>query len=160
MAHDGTVRRVGVGVAVVIERKTATGREILLVQRRYHGAGSWSTVGGYIDPGESPETSCRREALEETGIAIGAPVFACVTNDIHDDGKHNVTLWFTAEPVDPAVEPRVSDESLAAGWFPWDALPDPLYRSFGNFLAGPTWPAYRGGQRPAEEASGSSPSPA
>jgi ADP-ribose pyrophosphatase YjhB (NUDIX family) len=141
VASGNEKQRVGVGVAVVIGRETPTGREVLLVQRRYHGAGSWSTVGGYIDPGESPEASCRREALEETGVAISEPMFACVTNDIHDDGKHNVTLWFTADALNPAAELRVSEESLAAGWFAWDALPEPIYRSFGNYLAGPTWPA-------------------
>lgn len=148
---DQETRRVGVGVAVVITRDRGASHEVLLVQRRYHGAGSWSTVGGYIDPGETPERTCVREAVEESGLTIRDPAFACLTNDIHEDGKHNVTLWFTAEPDDPDQPLRLSDESLAIDWFAWDALPADLYRSFRNYLDGPTWPAHRGGQRQPED---------
>ncbi len=147
--HDK--QRVGVGVAVVVTRDAPRGNEVLLVQRRYHGAGSWSTVGGYIDPGEAPEASCVREVREESGLTIREPVFACVTNDIHGDGKHNVTLWFTAEPDDPDQTLELSSESSAIGWFPWDELPAERYRSFQNYLDGPTWPAHRGGQRMPED---------
>lgn len=144
-------QRVGVGVAVVVTRDSPGGNEVVLVRRRYHGAGSWSTIGGYIDAGEAPETSCVREVREESGLSIRDPVFACVTNDIHGDGKHNVTLWFTAEPDDPDQPLIVSSESTAIGWFRWDELPAALYRSFQNYLDGPTWPAHRGGQRSPEE---------
>ena len=150
MDGQGT-ERVGVGVAIVVGRDTPRGSEVLLVQRRYHGAGSWSTVGGYIESGEDLETSCAREVREESGLTILKPEFACVTNDIHDDGKHNVTLWFLAEPESPDQPLERSDESLAIGWFRWDDLPDPIYRSFRNYLEGPTWPAGRGGQRLADE---------
>ena len=150
MSEQGK-ERVGVGVAIVVTRDTPRGNEVLLVQRRYHGAGTWSTVGGYIDPGEAPETSCLREVREESGLTIREPVFACVTNDIHGDGKHNVTLWFTAEPDDPDRPLDLSSESTAIGWFRWDDLPADRYRSFQNYLDGPTWPAHRGGQRLAED---------
>jgi 8-oxo-dGTP diphosphatase len=144
-------RRVGVGVGVVVTRDAPGSNQVLLVQRRYHGARTWSTVGGYIDPGESPEASCVREVREESGLTIRDPVFACLTNDVHDDGKHNVTLWFTAEPDDPDEVPILSSESLAIGWFRWDELPADRYLSFQNYLEGPTWPAHRGGQRLPED---------
>ena len=144
-------QRVGVGVAVVVTRDMPAGNEVLLVQRRYHGAGSWSPIGGYIDHGESPEESSIREVREESGLTIREPVFACVTNDVHGDGKHNVTLWFTAEPDDPDRPLAVSSESLAIGWFRWDDLPADRYLSFRNYLDGPTWPANRGGQRLPED---------
>lgn len=150
-AEHRNARRVGVGVAVVITRDAPAGNEVLLVQRRYHGAGSWSTVGGYIEPGEAPETTCVRETQEESGLTIHEPQFVCVTNDVHDDGEHNVTLWFTAEPDDPDLPPAVSSESEAIGWFRWDKLPSSLYQSFRNDLEGPTWPAHRGGQRQVED---------
>jgi 8-oxo-dGTP diphosphatase len=31
----------------------------------------WDLPGGHIEPGESPETAVRREALEETGCVLG-----------------------------------------------------------------------------------------
>jgi NAD+ diphosphatase len=33
--------------------------------------GRWSTLAGFVDPGESLEEAVRREVLEETGIAVG-----------------------------------------------------------------------------------------
>ena len=128
--------RPGVGVGVVVRR----GGEVLLVKRRHHGAGSWSTPGGYLDAGESFEACAARETLEETGVRVGDVAFRAVTNDIHEDGKHNVTIWLTARH--EAGEARVvSPEELdEVGWFAWDSLPEPLYRSTRNFVEGRTYP--------------------
>lgn len=137
-------RRVGVGVAVIVVRGAAVDEEVLVVQRRFHGDGSWATPGGYIDPGETPEWAAVREVREETGLLVGEPEFRCVTNDIHDDGKHNITLWFVARPVDPEQPLVQSDESLDIRWSAWDCLPQPIYRSFQNYVSGPTYPMLDG----------------
>ena len=136
MDRDGREERPGVGVGVIVTR----GREVLLVKRRHHGAGSWSTPGGYIDRGESFEACAARETLEETGVRVGDVEFRAVTNDVHEDGKHNVTIWLTARQEDG--EPRVvsPDELEEVGWFDWDALPEPLYGSTSNFVEGRTYP--------------------
>ncbi len=53
-----------VGVAVLIHR----GEHLLLIQRKnVHGAGSWSTPGGHLEYGETPEECARLKAKEETG---------------------------------------------------------------------------------------------
>ncbi len=133
----GMPSRVGVGVGVVVVR----GDELLLVQRRHHGAGTWSTPGGYLDPGETPEEAAVRETREETGVEVDRPTFLALSNDVHPDGKHNVTLWFAARFVAGEAHLAAPDESLAVGWFPWDAPPGAIYLSLGNFLAGRTYPA-------------------
>lgn len=128
--------RPGVGVGVVVRR----GEEILLVRRKHHGEGSWSTPGGYLDPGESFEECAARETREETGVEISEAAVVGLTNDLHDDGKHNVTVWLAAEHA--AGEARIvsPDELTDVGWFSPSALPAPLYRSTRNFFEGRSYP--------------------
>lgn len=109
---------------------------MLLVQRTFHGAGSWSTPGGYLDPGETPEAAALRELLEETGITAIDPIVVGVSNDIHPDGKHNITFWVTARYASGTATLTAPDELAAVDWFPWEALPEPIYLSFQNYLSG------------------------
>ena len=136
MGGNERAERPGVGVGVIVTR----GREVLLVKRRHHGAGSWSTPGGYIDRGESFEACAARETLEETGVRIADVAFRAITNDIHDDGKHNVTVWLAARIEGGEAHVASPDELEEVGWFPWDALPHPLYGSTRNFVEGRTYP--------------------
>jgi 8-oxo-dGTP diphosphatase len=57
--------RVGVGVIV-----TKGNRVLLLERKGVHGQGTWSTPGGHLEYGESPEACAARETLEETGVTI------------------------------------------------------------------------------------------
>ena len=52
-------------VAVLV--RDATGRVLLM---KSADTGDWQTIGGAIDPDETPEAAAHREALEEAGIAI------------------------------------------------------------------------------------------
>ena len=123
-----------VGVACVIIR---AGRILLMRRQRSHGAGSWSTPGGHLDFGESPEACAIRETNEETGLTIeGAKLFA-ITNDVFaEEGKHYVTLWMRAGAAqgEPAVRDRAEVAELR--WFDPDALPAPLFLSLANLIAG------------------------
>ncbi|MEJ7761462.1 MAG: NUDIX hydrolase [Thermomicrobiales bacterium] len=144
----GNNDRVGVGAAAVVIRDG----HLLLVRRRFHGAGTWSTPGGYLDPGESPEDAAVRETAEETGLATVDPVVVGISNDIHPDGKHNVTFWVTAAPAPgtDAGDARLidADETLAVGWFPLDALPAPIYLSLERYLDGATYAVVGSGAPP------------
>ena len=57
--------RVGVGVIV-----TKDDRLLLLERKGVHGQGTWSTPGGHLEYGESPEACAARETKEETGVEI------------------------------------------------------------------------------------------
>ncbi len=128
---------VGVGCVVVRE-----GRLLLVRRQGEHGAGSWSTPGGHLDFGETPEDCAARETLEETGISVSNVAFVAITNDIFpDDEKHYVTVWMAAKA--DAGEAAIHDASEIAqvGWFAPTDLPEPLFLSLKNLLAGRCHPS-------------------
>jgi 8-oxo-dGTP diphosphatase len=47
---------------------------ILLIKKRQDlfGGGKWNGLGGKMNPDESPEETCRREVLEESGLTVGS----------------------------------------------------------------------------------------
>ena len=60
-------------VAVIVPRR---GR-LLFVRRRYEPyAGLWSLPSGFMEYGETPEETARRETLEETGLLVDGPLVA------------------------------------------------------------------------------------
>ncbi|HKO01107.1 MAG TPA: NAD(+) diphosphatase [Thermoanaerobaculia bacterium] len=63
-------------VIMLVERRLEDGTRVCLLAR--HGAlakGVWSTIAGFVEPGESLEETVAREAMEETGLRIGATVY-------------------------------------------------------------------------------------
>ncbi|MBE9471809.1 MAG: NUDIX domain-containing protein [Chloroflexi bacterium] len=127
-----------VGVGTIITK----GERVLLLRRKYvHGAGSWSTPGGHLEFGESPEECAIREAKEETGVDITDVKFRAITNDVFEEnGKHYVTIWMEGRYLsgEPAI--NAPHEMSEVGWFTWDALPKPLFLSFQNLLNGRCYP--------------------
>ena len=123
-----------VGVACLVMR---AGRILLLRRHRSHGAGSWSTPGGHLDFGETPEACAIRETKEETGLIVTDPQFFALTNDVFaEDGKHYITIWLNAQASDG--EPQIGDpaEVAAVGWFDPASMPSPLFLSLANLVAG------------------------
>jgi 8-oxo-dGTP pyrophosphatase MutT (NUDIX family) len=94
---------------------------VLLVREK--GTGVWQTVGGAIDPGESPDEAALREAREETGLeveltrligAFGGPAFRLTypNGDVCD----YVAVLYEARVVGGAERPD-GEEVDALGWF-------------------------------------------
>lgn len=81
----------------------------------------WSTLAGFIEPGESLEDAVRREVFEEAGVRVGA----C---EYHSSQPwpfpSSLMLGFTAEAEDPAI--KVGRELSEARWFGVDELVDGL----------------------------------
>lgn len=126
-----------VGTAIII---TKDDKVLLMKRQGPHGHGTWSTPGGHLDFGETPEQCAAREAREEMGLDVTEVRFRAVTNDVFaETGKHYITLWMdgtaTGEPT-IASEREISE----IGWFPWDALPQPLFLPLENLVKQNSYP--------------------
>lgn len=100
---------------------------LLLV--RLIDTGHWATIGGAIEPDESPSESAIREAREEAGVSVelgailgvlGGPDYR-VTYPNGDRSAYVVTV-FDATVIDGTPRPD-EDETSDVGWFKPDELP-------------------------------------
>lgn len=95
------------------------GEEILLGRSAHFPPGMYSTLAGFVDPGEGAEEAVRREVREEAGIEITEPRWF---GSQSWPFPHSLMLGFTAEwaagdiQLDPA-------ELEGLGWFGRDDLP-------------------------------------
>jgi 8-oxo-dGTP diphosphatase len=127
-----------VGVAIIITRND----KVLLMKRKgVDGLGTWSTPGGHLEYGETPEQCAAREAKEEVGLDVTDIHFRALTNDVFESsGRHYITLWMHGE--NKSGEPGIAAEHEVAeiGWFAWDALPAPLFLPLQNLLNRESYP--------------------
>ena len=127
-----------VGVAIIITKND----QVLLMKRKgLHGKGTWSTPGGHLDFGETPEQCAAREAKEEMGLDVVDIRFRAVTNDVFEEtGKHYITIWMQGRTTsnDPMI--AAEDEVTEIGWFAWDSLPNPLFLSLENLIKANSYP--------------------
>jgi 8-oxo-dGTP diphosphatase len=127
-----------VGVAIII---TKDDRVLLMKRKGIHGKGTWSTPGGHLDFGETPEQCAAREAKEEVGLDVVDIRFRAVTNDIFEiSERHYLTIWMEGKSIsnDPMI--AAEDEVEEIGWYAWDALPRPLFLPLENLLKENSYP--------------------
>ncbi|MBP1856957.1 NUDIX hydrolase [Rhizobium herbae] len=113
---------VGSGLAVLND-----GKLLLCKRLKAPEAGHWSIVGGKVDHLELSADAARREAEEESGLKIHSARFLCVSEQlIVADRQHWVSLIYVTE--DFSGEPQLTepDKLSEIGWYPLDALPQPL----------------------------------
>ncbi len=95
--------------------KCLLGRQPKWPERRF------STLAGFVEPGETLEDAVRREVFEESGVRVGE----C---DYHSSQPWpfpaSIMLGFTAEAIDPTI--RVGAELAEAHWFSAGELIDKL----------------------------------
>jgi 8-oxo-dGTP diphosphatase len=128
--------RIGVGIII-----TRNNQVLLLKRLNVHGAGSWSTPGGHLEYGETPEECAAREVKEETNLDIFNISFKAITNDVFvTENKHYITIWMQAEYQSGEAIVSAPYESSEIGWFDWDKLPLPLFLPFQHLLNGDCYP--------------------
>ena len=88
---------------------------------RFPNARMYSTLAGFVEPGESLEEAVRREVAEETGVLVGA---------VHYHSSQpwpfpaSIMLGFHAEALTEAIVPN-PEELKDARWFDRESLRDP-----------------------------------
>jgi 8-oxo-dGTP diphosphatase len=82
---------------IIIELLDHPSRPIVLIERKNPPHG-WAIPGGFVDIGERIETGARREALEETGLAVKLiALLGLYSNPNRDPRFHTATAVYVAE---------------------------------------------------------------
>lgn len=104
-------------IMMVVNNDTA-----LLGRQSFWKPGMYSTLAGFIDPGESVEEAVRREVLEETGVVVGDVIYhssqpwpfpsslmiGCISNALStqlnvDTTEVEAAAWFTRYEVKTGI---------------------------------------------------------
>ena len=107
--------RISPAVIVRIER----GDELLLARSPHFAPGVYSTLAGFVEPGESLEETVAREVREEVGVEV--------TNIRYFGSQpwpfpHSLMIGFVADWASGEIRPQ-EGEIEDAGWFTVDTLP-------------------------------------
>ncbi len=137
-------------VDIVIELGQGQGRApgpIVLIERANPPLG-WALPGGFVEYGESMERAARREAAEETGLAVELlALLGVYSRPERDPRQHNLSAVFAARAWGA---PRAGSDAARARVFALDNLPAPL--CFDHALIIEHYRAWRAGLRPAAPA--------
>jgi len=112
---------IGVGAVIV------SGGRVLLVRRATEPLrGEWSIPGGLLELGEPLTAGVRREALEETGVAVEPGEVLDVFDSIFTDALgrtqyHYVLIDYLCRPLDG--EARAGSDVSDVRWVALEALP-------------------------------------
>lgn len=102
------------------------GRALLGHSQRFPNSTMYSTLAGFVEPGESLEEAVAREVLEEVGVRVGAVQY-------HSSQPwpfpSNIMLGFYAEGLSEEITLQ-KDELRDAKWFSHDELRDPAAHGF------------------------------
>ena len=107
--------RLAPAIIVLVER----GHEMLLARARRFPTVMYSTLAGFVEPGETLEEAVLREVKEETGIAV---------KDVRYFGSqpwpfpHSLMIGFTASYESGEITLH-DEENIDARWFSADNLP-------------------------------------
>lgn len=98
----------------IIIRLDAHPENLLLIERRHPPLG-WALPGGFVDVGERVEDAARREALEETGLAVTLEaLLGCYSDPARDPRGHTVSIVYVARA---CGAPRAGDDARACRVF-------------------------------------------
>ena len=94
-----------------------SGARVLLIRRKNEPfKGAYALPGGFVDIGETTEAACRREVLEETGIAVGGLQLVGVYSDpSRDPREHTVSVAYTI-CLPKMQSPQAGSDAEAAEW--------------------------------------------
>ncbi len=121
---------------------SADGTKVLLGRQAAWPKDWYSTLAGFLEPGESMEETVRREVWEESGVRVGRVV-------IHSTQPwpypSSLMIGAIAQALPGGEDIIMHDQELeSAKWFPLEEVRVALARG-GSALGGPPPPAYKEG---------------
>lgn len=119
--------RLSPSIIVLISR----GEELLLARSPRFAPGVYSTLAGFVEPGESIEACVHREVREEVAVEVGNLRYITSQNWPF---PHSLMLGFHADYLAGEIVPQ-PEEIEDARWFRLDALPPlPPHGSIARYL--------------------------
>jgi NAD+ diphosphatase len=112
--------RLAPAVIMLVHREEDGRREVLLGHGRAFGAPMYSTLAGFVEPGESLEQCVAREIREEVGVEVKDITYRASQAWPF---PHSLMIGFTAEWAGGEIAIDES-ELVDAQWFPVDELPN------------------------------------
>jgi 8-oxo-dGTP diphosphatase len=92
------------------------GRVLLICRKNEPFKGAYALPGGFVGIGETVEVACRREVLEETGLAVDDLHLVGVYSDPRRDPRgHTVSIVYLARLPD-APKAKAGSDAAAAEW--------------------------------------------
>jgi len=120
-------------VDIVIRVKDALGKEKIVLIKRRNPPYGWAIPGGFVDYGERVEDAARREAFEETTLAVRLErLLGVYSNPQRDPRGHTVSIVYLASATGV---PKANDDAKEAGLFDQECLPEELAFDHGQILA-------------------------
>ena len=116
--------KVGVGVMVIEEGK------ILLVKRAMNPErGKWSIPAGFLDYGEEPQSTAKREVFEETNLKVNHLKLLDVYYNPRAvaDGGASIFILYSAALIKGTL--KAGDDADGAAFFAPDDLPELAFTS-------------------------------
>lgn len=114
--------------ALVLDRD---GRFLLARRAGDPGKGLWDIPGGFMDEGEGPLETLRRELHEEAGVEVEPGEYLDGLPDRYgEDGGWTINFYWSARI--PSGEPEASDDVAEFAWFSPGELPPEHLFAFAN----------------------------
>jgi len=114
-----------VTVDAVVFRKTISGTEVLLIQRKHDPfAGMWALPGGFVDMDETAEEAIVRELMEETHLNMDELQQLHTFSAIGRDPRgRTISITFYGQTSLENSQVKGGDDASDARWFPVGSLP-------------------------------------
>jgi len=110
--------RLAPAIIVLVKRE----HEIMLARARRFTAAMYSTLAGFVEPGETLEEAVVREVKEESGITVKE---ICYFGSQPWPFPHSLMIGFTAKYASGQITLN-DDENVDIGWFAPQSLPSQL----------------------------------
>lgn len=107
------------GAAILLIRE---GQVLLERRAREPYKGTCDIVGGFVEPGETPEQTVIREAKEETGLDVKITGLHGLYSDKYGEGSYVLGVHYLGEVT--GGDPKAGDDAASLEWVSIDNIPD------------------------------------